>query len=248
MSTNDPMLNRGFADATIPVGFLSLCTELSHTAQLYLRKISLAIDEVAPRPGFLVYAQAKKLGVRLNGLDPIIFSAIDATTQLQVAQVYLAITTAAAVSFIDFVAQTFPFGISQIRTRDEKPFHNSSDGQSHRDFTAIMGQRGYVHSVIANPSQDALFSITSNSIFGGLCEGSIAHASEQELQRNVAHFLFFHNNYRSIPWLGGKTPLQKLKTFEGFAGIHSFDPYGLPRSNDGDMHVPSRLPEAQRDK
>ena len=212
----------------VPIGLQSLCTELSHSGQLYLGKIAVLIDELAPRPGSLLYVQAKKLTIRVNGLEPVIFSAVDATTHLQVAQVYLALTTAAAVSFFDFVAQSFPFRISQIRSRDEKPFHHPTCDQSCRDFTAMMGKKELVHSIIANPSHDVLLSLTSRLMFGGINEGSMVLTSEQDVQRELARFLLFHNNYRPIPWLEGRTPIQKLKSFNGFAGVHLFDPYGLP--------------------
>ncbi len=229
----------------VPIGLQSLCTELSHSGQLYLRRIAALIDEIAPRPGSLLYLQAKKLAIRVNGLEPVVFSAIDVTTHLQVAQVYLALTTAAAVSFLDFVVQSFPFTISQIRSCGERPFHHPTSDQARRNFTAMMVKRGLVHSIIENPSHDALFSITSRLMFGGIIEGSMVLASEQELQRELAQFLLFHNNYRPIPWLEGKTPLQKLKSINGFAGIHLFDPYGLAPANGGTNGL-KNVPAMQR--
>lgn len=222
--TNNEILDVDVRSTQTPKGIQSLCTKLSHTGQLYLQRITLAIDEVAPRPGTLVYITARKLAIPLNGLDAVVFSAIDACTLLQVAQAYHSLTTA-AVSFVEFVAKSFPFAFSQIRTPAERPFDNSTNPPSHRDFSALVGKRGYEHSLITDPSRDALFSITSKLLFGGISEGSLAHASAHELQKELSQFLFFHNNYRSIPWFGGKTPFQKLKTFQAFSKIYSFSAY-----------------------
>ncbi|MDP2884682.1 MAG: hypothetical protein Q8P51_06640 [Ignavibacteria bacterium] len=198
--------------------------ELSRTGQVHLKRIASAIDQVAPSPGRLVYLHTTKLAMRLGGLQPVIFSAIDATTHLQVAQANLTMTSAAALSFVDFVAHSFPFPISEIKTREKRPFHNPNDHRPHRDFPTLVGERGYVHSFVGSHPTDALFSITSKMIFRDLSVGPAFSASAYELQRALAQFLFFHNNSRLVPWLEGKTPIQKLRTFARFEGMHSFSP------------------------
>ncbi|MCX6135092.1 MAG: hypothetical protein NTU47_14865 [Ignavibacteriales bacterium] len=202
----------------------TLPRDLSHHGLLYLEKLALAIDEVAPKPGLLVYVAATILDQPINGLDAVLFSAIDVCTHLQVAQVYHSLTTAAAVSFVEFVAESFPLPISQIRTLAEPPFHDGSNQASKRNFSVLIGRQGFVHSPIADPSRDALLSITAKVHFKSLAGKGLVRASSHDLQREVGQFLLFHNNYRTIPWLGGKTPLQRLKFFEGFGSIHSFSP------------------------
>ena len=208
-----------------PLGLDGLCGALNRSAQLQLEEVSRAMARLAPKPGALVHLQTHRLAIHMNGFEPVVFSAIDASTLLQVAQVYLTTTTAAAVTFVDFVAQCFPFRITHIRTKEENPFVTTGESESRRDFSEIMRQHGLVHSVTAAPSQDSLFALTSKLTFGGISEGSMSSSSETEVQTALAHFLFFHNNYRSVPWLGGKTPVQKLGTFEGIKRMDSFDPY-----------------------
>jgi hypothetical protein len=225
VAAENGMMKRSYEDGQVPVAFQSLCSELSRSGQLYLQQISAILNELAPRPGVLVYVYSRKLAVRLDGLEPIVFSAIDASTQLQVAQVHLAMTTAAALSFVDFAVRSFPFPIQQMRTRREVPFHNSASSKSRHDFAALMAQRDIIHSLTSDVPPDALASISSKLLFGGMAEGYTLRGSERELQHQLAQFLFFHNNHRSIPWLDGQSPLQKLKTFEGFPRIHSFNPH-----------------------
>ncbi len=224
MMTNNGIIGADVRNTQTPKSIQSLCTELSHAGQLYLERIRLAIDEAAPRPGILVYVSVKKLAIPLNGLDAVVFSAIDACTLLQVAQGYHSLTTAAAASFVEFVAESFPFPLSQIRTPAERPFYNSTSPPSHGDFSVLIGNQGYIHSPISDSSRDALYSTMSKLLFSGISEGSLVPASSHELQRELGRFLLFHNNYRSLPWLGGKTPLQKLRTFEGFSRFHLFSP------------------------
>ncbi|MDP2886825.1 MAG: hypothetical protein Q8P51_17600 [Ignavibacteria bacterium] len=225
MSMHDALFESGIWKGQDANGLQNLCTELTFTGRLYQERIAGAIDEVAPKPDLLVYVSARKLAIPSNGLDPVLFSAIDATTHLQVAQAYLLLTTAAALSFVEFVARSFPFSISQIRTPAQRPFEHSTSPLSSRDFLELISGQGYVHSLINNPSRDAPFSITSRLLFGGIAEGSLVYVSPQELQRELGQFLFFHNNYRTIPWLEGKTPVQKLRMFGEFSRVQTFSPH-----------------------
>lgn len=231
MSTQNRMDMHGSLDAQLAVRLESLCRELTHTGELQMKKMVSSLDEAAPNPGALVYLRTKHLSVKLNGLEPVVFSAIDACTFLQVAQIYLAETTAAAASFFDFVMQTLPFSVLHVRSRNHRPFYHSSGDRSYHDFTELVGEKGCAHSLITTDAQDPLFGIAEKFMFGGITEGSVIGGSEGELQRELVHFLFFHNNYRSISWLQGKTPVQKLATLEAFPGWHSFDPYRSPMSN-----------------
>jgi hypothetical protein len=224
MSTHCKEVQTLCPDPPLPVGFESLCLELSHTGQVYLKRIASAIDQVAPSPGRVVYLHATKLAMRLSGLQPVIFSAIDANTQMQVAQANFAMTSAAALSFVEFAARSFPFPIGEFKTRQAAPFHNPDDHRPHRDFATLVGEQGYVHSFVQSHSSDALFSITSKMLFRGSSVGQAFPASAYELQRDLTQFLFFHNNFRFVPWLEGKTPIQKLRMFKGFEGFHSFSP------------------------
>ncbi len=232
MTTNNGMISADVRIPQTPNGNQNFCTELTSAGQPYLERIALAVDEVAPRPGILAYVMVRKLAIPLNGLDAVVFSAIDACTLLQVAQAYHSLTTAAALSFVDFVAESFPFPLSQIRTPAERPFANSTNPPCDRDFSVLAGERGYIHTCITKPSRDSLFLAISKLQFGEISEVGLVQVSAQKLQGELARFLFFHNNYRSILWLGGKTPIQKLRTFEGFDAIHSFSPYeGLEKGS-----------------
>jgi hypothetical protein len=231
MSTQNRLDMHGILDAQLAVRLESLCRELTHTGELQMKKMASSLDEAAPNPGALVYLRTKRLSVKLNGLEPVVFSAIDACTFLQVAQIYLVETTAAAASFFDFVVQTLPFTVVHLRSRNQRPFYYSSGDRSYHDFTELVGEKGCAHSLISTNAQDPLFGIAEKFMFGGISEGSVIGGSEGELQRELVHFLFFHNNYRSIPWLQGKTPVQKLASFSAFPGWHSFDPYRSPMAN-----------------
>jgi hypothetical protein len=224
MSAHSNAVQTILPDPPSPVVVESLCMELSRTGQVQLQRIASAIDQDAPSPGRLVYLHKTILAIRLSGLQPVIFSAIDANTQMQVAQANFAMTSAAALSFVDFVAHSFPFPISEIRTSKERPFHIPNDHRPHRDFVTSVGEQGFLHSFVESHSSDPLFSITSKIVFKGSFAGLAVPMSCNELQRALSQFLFFHNNFRFVPWLEGKTPIQKLRTFECFKDIHSFNP------------------------
>jgi len=225
MSAQERMETLRSLDAQLAVRLEGLCRELTQTGEVHMQKMTSTLDEAAPKPGDLVYLRAKNLSVKLNGLEPVVFSAVDACTFLQLAQIYLAPTTAAAASFLDYIVGTFPFVVSHVRTRNQRPFYHATGDRSYHEFSEIVAEKSCTHSLITNISQDPLYGIADKLMFGGITEGSIVGATEGELQRDLIHFLFYHNNFRSIPWLAGKTPLQKLATFEGFANWRLFDPY-----------------------
>jgi hypothetical protein len=231
MAAHHTIVDHGSWDPHAPLEVETLPHDLSHNGQKHLEQIALAIDEVAPKPGLLVYVAATKLALPLNGLDSVLFSAIDVATHLQVAQAYHSLTTASAVAFVEFAADLFPFPISQIRTPAEHPFHNGQNQATQRDFSVLIGRKGYIHSPVVDPSRDALLSLSSKLHFKGLASGCFTHTSAHDLQREMGQYLFFHNNYRTIPWLGGKTPLQRLRSFEGFSHVHSFSVFEAPEQN-----------------
>lgn len=190
-----------------------------------MKRLSTSLGELAPKPGYLVYLEAKTLSCQLNNMTPIIYSAIDVCTQMQVARLYLTMTIGSALDFLDFACHKFPFRISGVETPLGLPFANSSILQAHHRFTSAAAERGILHSIIPNRTESEVFSSISKLTFGGILEGSVEPASEQKLMRELINFLFFHNNHRSLPSLEGKAPLQKLKSFVGYERIHTFDPY-----------------------
>ena len=233
MSYESEISMRPSTDGQIPVAVQSLCSELSRTGQLYVRQISAFIDEIAPNPGSLVYVHTNNLGVQLNGLEPAVFSAIDACTNLQVAQIHFASTVGGMLSFVDFLVRRFPFGVQQIRTVREAPFHGIVNKGDRHNFSATMAQQGILHTFVADDSKDALYSLTSRLLFSKMTAGLNGQASEREHYRDLEQFLLYHNNYRSIPWLDGNTPLRKLKSFDGYESLHSFCPMEEPDRQHG---------------
>lgn len=242
MSTRIKKIRPRSPQPAAPLALGELCRELQHAGLSCLKKVALLSGEVAPIPGRIVYLHTATLGTRLSGLAPVIFSAVDATTHLQIAQACFAMTSAAALSFAEFVARSFPFPILEFRTRKVTPFHNPENERPHRDFRALIGEKGYLHSFVDTQSSDALFSITSKMVFGGSSAGLAYPASTHELQRELTRFVFFHNNFRSIPWLDGKTPIQKLRTFTGFEGMRSFSSHD--ECEEGYVQVALRFSEA----
>jgi hypothetical protein len=222
MTFNSGIPTRKLAEGQTPAAVQNLCSELSRTGQLYLRQISGLIDEIAPTPGSLIYVHANKLGVKIDGLEPVVFSAIDACTNLQVAQIHLASTVAATLSFVDLIVKCFPFSIQNMKTDRDFPIRSDEGRQARHDFRAMVAHQGIMHSFVAEGTGDALYALTSRLLFSKMTEGDMGGRSEHEHYRALTQFLMYHNNYRSIPWLDGNTPLQKLKSFEAYAFLHSF--------------------------
>ncbi|MCX6142042.1 MAG: hypothetical protein NTZ35_02360 [Ignavibacteriales bacterium] len=183
------------------------------------------VDLVAPTPGFLVYLETSRLSNQVNEIEPLVFSAIDANTHLQIARLYLTASFASAIDFVEFVLSRFPFPVLQIRTSDEAPFYADSNLPTNQRFSAFLQAHMVHHSVMSRPLNDELYPHLSKFTFARMAAGSLNRISSDELMDGLSSYLLIHNNYRELPSLQGRTPLQKLHTFERFKPLYSFDPF-----------------------
>lgn len=183
------------------------------------------VDLVAPTPGFLVYVESSRLSNQVNEIEPMVFSAIDANTYLQIARLYLTASYASAVDFVEFALSRFPFPFQQIRTSDEPPFYVSSNLPTRKRFSEFLQAHMVHHSVMSRPLYDELYPHLSKFTFARMAAGSLKRTSSDELMDALTSYLLIHNNYREFPSLQGRTPLQKLHSFEPFKQLDSFDPF-----------------------
>jgi hypothetical protein len=183
------------------------------------------IDLVAPTPGFLVYVESSRLSNQVNEIEPMVFSAIDANTHLQIARLYLTASFASAIDFVEFILSRFPFPVLQIRTADEAPFYAGSNLPTTQRFSSFLQAHMVQHSVMSRPVNDELYPHLSKLTFAKMAAGSLNRISSDELMDGLSSYLLIHNNYRELPSLHGRTPLQKLHTFERFKQLYSFDPF-----------------------
>jgi hypothetical protein len=205
---------------------------LQDAAMAKVNDLVNSIQQIAPNPGFLVYIEAKRLSYSWKGWRPILFSAIDVCTHLQIARMYLIPNSASAIDALDFIAERYPFPIREVRTTADPLFTHPASIQSEHQFTNKAKQLGMFHSIVLDPSNHPILRIISKYQFGGTFEGSIEKPTEENVMAALVNYLFFHNNHRSLASLGGLTPLQKLKSFDGFEKIELFDPY-RPLSTNG---------------
>jgi hypothetical protein len=183
------------------------------------------IDLVAPTPGFLVYLESTRISGQINDIEPVIFSAIDANTHLQIARLYLTPSFASAIDFVEFVLSRFPFPVLQVRTSDEAPFYQISSLPTRQRFSEFLQARMVHHSVMTHPLHDELYPHLSKFTFARMAAGSLNKISSDELMEGLTSYLLIHNNYRELPTLQGRTPLQKLHSFDRFKHLYSFDPF-----------------------
>lgn len=203
----------------------SIWSLLHEVAMSRMADLIKAIDEIAPTPGTLVYVEAKRLSYTWDGWRPILFSAVDVCTHLQIARMYLTPTHASAIDFLQFLLHHYPFQLKEIRTNGDPVFINPFSTQSEHQFTAEAKKFGIFHSIALDPMNHHIMRAITRYVFGGVFEGSVEETSEEKVIVGLVNFLFFHNNHRSLASLGGLTPLQKLNSFPDFEAITCFDPY-----------------------
>jgi hypothetical protein len=195
-----------------------------------MARLGSMLSRIAPKPGALVFLSSGRLSCKLNGTETVVFSAFDASTHLQIARIYFAETFTSAVDFVDFVRRKFPFSISRIRTSLESPFLIDSGRPTGERFTSHLEAQGVVHSMIADLSRDDLFSVFTRLSFVRVAGDSTQYSDGQDLMSEFITYLFYHNNYRTLPSLKGWTPIKKLNSFEGYEDVEAFDPYTIAQS------------------
>lgn len=210
-------------------------TAFAGTSAVRVRDFEEAIERVAPMPGSKLYMEARRLNCRWYGLQPMLFSAIDLCSHLQVARVYLTQTVASAVDFLDFLVASYPFAIREVYTPPDLWFCDPVVPQVIHRFSRECALRNTVHSVLSNPSQDAIIRRLRAYFYHTVLESSEEGASEQLMIPDLRNHLLVHNNFASLDTIGGQVPIDKLRTFSGFESVEQFDPYA-PKP---DAHGPS---------
>ena len=155
----------------------------------------------------------------------MVFSAIDANTHLQIARLYLTGSFASAIDFVEFALSRFPFPVVQIRTANEAPFYLNSNLPTRQRFSAFLQTHMVHHSVMSRPLQDELYPHLSKFTFARMAAGSLNRISSDDLMDGLSSYLLIHNNYRELPSLQGRTPLQKLHSSERCKQLYCFDPF-----------------------
>lgn len=192
-----------------------------------VRDFEEAIERVAPRPGSKLYMEARRLNCRWYGLQPMLFSAIDLCSHLQVARVYLTQTVASAVDFLDFVVASYPFAIREVYTPPDLWFCDPVVPQVIHRFSRECALRNMVHTVLSNPSQDVIIRKLRAYFYHTLLESSEEGTSEQLMIPDLRNHLLVHNNFTALDTIAGQVPVEKLQTFSGFESIEQFDPYDI---------------------
>jgi len=190
-----------------------------------VRDFEEAIERVAPRPGSKLYLEARRLNCRWYGLQPMLFSAIDLCSHLQVAQVYLTQTVASAVDFLDFLVASYPFAVREVYTPPDLWFCDPVVPQVIHRFSRECAIRNMIHTVLSNPSQDVIIRKLRAYFYHTLLESSEDGTSEQLIVPDLRNHLLVHNNFTALDTIAGQVPVEKLRTFSGFESIEQFDPY-----------------------
>jgi hypothetical protein len=190
-----------------------------------VRNFEEAIERIAPRPGTKLFIEGRKLNCRWYGLQPMLFSAIDLCTHLQVARVYLTQTVASAVDFLDFLVASYPFVMREVYTPPDLWFCDPVVPQVIHRFSRECALRNMVHTVLSNPSQDVIIRRLRAYFYHSVLESSGGSESEQAIIPDLRNYLLVHNNFTALDTIAEQVPIEKLRTFSGFEGVEQFDPY-----------------------
>lgn len=200
--------------------------ELWHSLQRaginHLNELAKQISEISAQPGNLVLIHAYPFRVA-NDIQSILLSGMDVCTHLQLSRLYFLSSQAAAIDFLEFIVQEFPFDVAEVRTGTHVLFTDESIRQAEHRFTNAATRLGIHHSLTANVADSGILAIL-RTYFYARCLSGMQAGVEQSVLADIRRFLYFHNNHRSLLTLGGKTPIQMLRSFPQFNDIRVFDP------------------------
>lgn len=198
-----------------------------------VRNFEEAIERVAPLPGSKLYMEARRLNCRWYGLQPMLFSAIDLCSHLQIARVYLTQTVGSAVDFLDFLVDSYPFAIREVYTPPDLWFCDPVVPQVIHRFSRACALRNMVHTVLSNPSQDIIIRKLRAYFYHTLLESSEEGTSEQLMIPDLRNHLLVHNNFTALDTIAGQVPIEKLRSYSAFESIEHFDPYAAKPASHG---------------
>lgn len=182
------------------------------------------LDKYASYPGVLVYLESKQLQHPWYGLQPMLFTCIDLFSLLQTARLYLTHTIASAIDFFDFAMSSFPFRVQKVCTPPDRwLLHGPFAGATNR-FSEAATARGVVHSMTSEPLTSVIVNEVRPYLFDGLLESLLQDSGETDINAHLRSFLLVHNNYKSLPTIGGVAPVQRLRECPEFHDVLSFDP------------------------
>lgn len=197
---------------------------LQYAGAKHLKEIKQDILDRGPEPGKLVLVHALQISRPSSTFDSVILSAMDLHTHLQVGRMYFVSSLAATIDFLYYLAKAFPFPIKEIRTDDHHLFATGSVRKQEHRFTLAAHQVGIRHSIrdIHDTSVESL--LRWYFFRDGQYEIPETSINEESLPDELDTFLNFHNNHRSLPTIGGKTPVERLRSHKAFKEFETFNP------------------------
>ncbi len=182
-------------------------------------------------PGDRVILTFKFIANRDGKQQFVQYSAIDECSRLRITKIYGRHSTLSALDFVQFGLMHFPFLIRYIQTPLDNAFASVSKPRSRTHaFTMNLRKLGIKHEV---PSKKKL---AVNRFMERLkrfdeIEPYVTRpfSLPDELQQEAARYLYRYNNERPIPLIDNMSPVEKLRTYQQFSSITTFDPYNIQR-------------------
>jgi hypothetical protein len=155
---------------------------------------------------------------------------MDVCTHLQLARFYFVSSLAATIDFFEFIVRAFPFPVTELRADHSRLLTSENARQFEHRFTLAAHRIGIRHTV-KDLQGDDVESRLQRYFFETGAGTRGTQEDDEALLADLGQFLYFHNNHRSLPTLGGKTPVDTLRSFHSHHDLKVFDPAQESRSD-----------------
>jgi transposase len=157
------------------------------------------------------------------------YTAVDAATRLRISKIYEKHSSRSATEFLEFLSEKFPFPMAEIHTPDDRVFTNGSPTMGLASalflpFRLMLRNNNIRHLIRHSGEPKTTLSQELENVDEREFYSKRKTRDIEVLSKELAEFVGFYNNHRKTDGARELTPLQRLKTFEGYSHVAYFDP------------------------
>ncbi len=196
-----------------------------HTIWKLLKKYKNAKPMNSRSPGDKIHIATISL-FNKHGKSASIYTAIDDSTQMRISRAYKNLSINNTADFLKLIIEKYPFKIKKVLTPDTLIFKSLQleneintiliEQPSELLKKAEIEQQFYS----ADDESDNLLKITDLITHEYM---DLEFEYIEDINRYFEKYLSKYNNHEKNEYLSGLTPLQKLRTFDGFQKINYFE-------------------------
>ena len=172
-------------------------------------------------PGSIVQIGVTSLKPYLDKNGYVLYTAVDLCTHLRISKIYECHIGFHASTFIRMIIEQFPFSIKEVQTPDDRIFTNGTITTTiastlYEPVRIVLKNAKIEQTIIREPLNEPSIIHSITSMDETQLFSQSEWKDENELSNALIEYLTFYNNHRQQNSLQNCTPLQKLRSHDGY--------------------------------